>query len=68
MHDEWKVKSLDATLFPYAKLNRQKEFVNTCIKITNKFSHTDYSLKAAEYLKQIEKGKTLHELIQKNHE
>ena len=68
MREEWKVKSLDATLLPYAKLNRQKEFINTCVKITNKFSHTDYSLKAAEYLKQIEKGKTLHELTQSNHE
>ncbi len=63
MRDEWDVKSLDAALLPYAKLNRHKEFINTCVKITNKFSHTDYSRKAAEYLKQIAKGKSVHELI-----
>jgi len=64
MRDEWDVKSLDAALLPYAKLNRQKEFINTCVKITNKFSNTVYSQKAAEYLKQIEKGKSVHELKQ----
>ncbi len=62
MRDDWEVKSLDAALFSYAKLNRQKEFVNTCRRITNKFSGTIYSRKAKAYLKQVEGGKPLHEL------
>ncbi len=68
MRDDWEVKSLDAALFSYAKLDREKEFVNTCSRITNKFSDTNYSQKAGMYLKEIDKGKTLHELIQDNHE
>ena len=64
MRYEWKVKSLDAALLSYAKLNRRKEFIITCNRITNKFSGTVYSQKAEKYLKQIENGKTLHELIQ----
>jgi len=66
MRDDWEVKSLDAALFSYAKLDRQKEFVKTCNRITNKFSGTIYSEHASSYLEQIEKGKSLDEIMQNN--
>ena len=52
--DDWEVKSLDATLISYAKLNRKKEFINTCVRITNKFPNTIFANNASKYLKQIE--------------
>ncbi len=52
-HNNWEVKSLDAALYPYAKLKLQKEFVATCVRITNKFSETKYSQRAEKLLKKI---------------
>ena len=68
MRSDWEVRSLDAALFSYAQLDREKEFVNTCVRITNKFSNTIYSRKAGKYLEETEKGISLHELTQDNHE
>jgi len=68
MRSDWEVRSLDAALSSYAKLDRDKEFVNTCVRITNKFPNTIYSRKATTYLKEVKGGKSLHELTQDNHE
>ncbi len=56
---DWEVKSLDAALYSYAKLNREKEFIKTCVRITNKFSKTQFSRRAEKLLQQIKN----HELI-----
>ena len=64
MRSDWEVRSLDAALSSYAKLDREKEFVNTCVRITNKFPNTIYSRKAGKYLEDTKKGKSLQELTQ----